>query len=140
MTVIKKVKNQKEYETCLMIRKAVFIDEQNVPEDREVDCFENTSLHFLAYYNKQPAGTGRFRVKKNFIKFERIAVLKTFRGKKIGKKLLQTMQEVAKKEYPSYQIMAEVQVRVTPFYQKLGWKVIGKTFWDAGIEHQKMVF
>lgn len=138
MIQIKKVEVKKEYETCLMIRKAVFITEQNVPKEREIDCFESSSIHFLAYYNEKPVGTGRFRIKENCIKFERIAILKAFRGKGIGKKLLQTMQEITKKKYPSYQVMADVQVKAIPFYQNLGWRIVGNFFFDTGIEHQTM--
>ena len=140
MIKIKKAETKKEYEICLMIRKAVFIEEQHVPKDQEIECFENSSIHFLAYYNDNPVGTGRFRLKENCIKCERIAILKTFRGKGIGKKLLETLQDIATKEYPLYQVMADVQIKAIPFYQKLGWKVLGKTFFDAGIKHQTMEF
>ena len=85
MITIKKVQTKKEYEIYLMIRKAVFIEEQYVPKDQEIDSFENSSIHFLAYYNKTPAGTGRLRIKEHCIKFERIATLKAFRGKGVGK-------------------------------------------------------
>ena len=140
MITIKKVQTKKEYEICLMIRKAVFIEEQHVPKDQEIDSFENSSIHFLAYYNKTPVGTGRFRIKEHCIKFERIATLKAFRGKGVGKKLLKTLQDIATKEHPMSQILANVQVQAIPFYQKQGWKMIGKTFFDAGIKHQTMEY
>ena len=50
------------------------------------------------------------------------------------------MQDIPTKEQPMCQIVANVQVQAIPFYQKLGWKMIGKTFFDAGIKHQTMEF
>lgn len=84
MITIKKVQTKKEYEICLMIRNAVFVEELHT-RDQEIDSFENSFIHFLAYYNNNPAGTGRLRIKEHCIKFERIAILKAFRGKGIGK-------------------------------------------------------
>ena len=41
------------------VRKKVFVDEQNVPEEEEIDHLESEATHFLLYYNHEPVGAGR---------------------------------------------------------------------------------
>ncbi|QVL57617.1 MAG: GNAT family N-acetyltransferase [Simkaniaceae bacterium] len=140
MIIVKRVKTEEDYQTCLMIRRKVFVEGQKVPEREEIDAFEKTSIHFLAFYENEPAATGRLRVEKTFVKFERIATLEMFRGRGIASKLMQEMQRVAQKDYPIYQMMMHAQTEAIPFYLKLGWRPNGERFYEAGIEHQKMIF
>ena len=57
------------------IRTTVFIEEQNVPEELEWDEYDDTSTHFLAYYNDTPVGTARL-LKDGHI--GRMAILKDY--------------------------------------------------------------
>lgn len=140
MIIVKEVKTEEDYQACLMIRRKVFIEGQQVPERKEVDSFEKEATHFLAFYQNKPAATGRFRIEKNAIKFERVATLEQFRGKGIATQLMQEMQRAAQKNYPSYQMMMHAQVEALRLYLKLGWAPEGERFYEAGIEHQKMIF
>ena len=139
MIKIKKVETKKELEICLMIRRAVFIEELHI-RDQEIDSLENSSIHFVAYYNNTPTGTGKLKIKERYIIMERIAIIKAFRRKGIGKKLLETMKYVATKEYPLVRTIASVLVQSIPFYEKLGWKVIGKTFLDQNARSLTMEY
>src|SRR5437870_1879668 len=89
-----------ELAAALSVRKAVFVGEQGVPAELEVDEFEKASIHFLCSYNGKPVGAGRLRVKGGYAKFERIAVLKEFRGKHLGQALMRVMEEYAAREFP----------------------------------------
>lgn len=82
MITVKQVKTDEDFKTCLMIRRKVFIKEQDVPENLEVDEFESESTHFLAFFEGKPVATGRLKVFENKVKFERISTLKEFQGKK----------------------------------------------------------
>lgn len=140
MITIKQVQTEQDYQTCLEIRRTVFIEEQNVPAEKEVDAFEKDSIHFLALVDKKPAATGRMRIKKSFIKFERIATLPAYRRQGIASKMLLKMQEVAQQDYPSYLMAMHAQKDAIPFYLKLGWIALGEIFYEAGIPHQLMIF
>ena len=71
---IKVADSQKMYDQCLEIRKRVFVEEQNVPMDREIDEYEDTSTHILLTTDT-PVGTVRYRpVGDGTIKVERMAV------------------------------------------------------------------
>lgn len=139
MIIVKEVKAEEDYQTCLMIRRKVFIEGQQVPEREEIDSFERESTHFLALYGQKPAATGRFRTENNAVKFERVATLEQFRGRGIATKLMQEMQRVAQENYPSHEMMMHAQVEALPLYLKLGWTPVGERFYEAGIEHQKMI-
>eukprot|EP00919_Chromeraceae_sp_WS-2016_P052993 GHVR01125796.1.p1 GENE.GHVR01125796.1~~GHVR01125796.1.p1 ORF type:complete len:141 (+),score=14.95 GHVR01125796.1:42-464(+) len=139
MIIVKRV-NKEEYQTCLMIRRKVFVEGQKVPAEIESDAFEHASIHFLAFYDNEPAATGRLRVEKSFIKFERVATLEMFRGRGIASKLMEEMQRTCKEIYSAFQMMMHAQIQSMDFYLKLGWTPIEERFYEAGIEHQKMIF
>ncbi|MEA2036070.1 MAG: GNAT family N-acetyltransferase, partial [Nanoarchaeota archaeon] len=82
---IKKVNTKKDLQEALKIREIVFIKGQNVPVKRERDGLEHKCVHFLVLYKNRYIGTGRaFLLNKKEAKFERMAVLKEYRGKGIG--------------------------------------------------------
>lgn len=130
--------NTPEYLETLSIRKEVFIKEQNVPEEIEIDEFECHSHHFLLTKAAVPVACGRMRLKSSYIKFERIASLKSFRGMGLGKMLMEKMQEFARLNYPELTPYMHSQVDSIAFYEKLGWTKQGEIFFEAGIPHLAM--
>ncbi len=128
-----------DYEQCVNIRKTVFIEEQGVPEEIEIE-HENECTHFLTYADQEPACTGRFRKEGPFLKFERIATLASMRKKGLASKLMHFMQDVALRDYPEYLPFMYSQLTAMGFYEKLGWVQIGKKFSIADIEHGILVF
>ena len=127
------------HKECLEIRKKVFVQEQHVPEDLDVDEYEDKSEHFLVLRNDNPIGTGRFRVYVNFLKFERLCILQSERGKGTGAFLVKQMQKKGFQEHPNLLQIGGAQVSALGFYKKLGWTPIGKVFMDAGIEHKLII-
>lgn len=135
---IKIVHNQKMLNQALKIREAVFINEQKVPIHEEVDEYETTATHYVAYNLKnQPIATARSRVYDDKIKIERVSVLKPYRGKNIGLKLMLYAEKEAKKKGYKTTILS-AQTQALPFYKKLGYKVTSDAFFDANIEHYLM--
>lgn len=125
------------YRDALNLRKEVFIEEQNVPETREISD-EAGALYFVGYDNSQPLVTAR--VQKEDSKtwhVERVAVKKSARGKKLGSQILMEVEDSARKAGISLLTLG-AQDHAQEFYSKLGFKVKGEGFLDAGIEHHKM--
>ncbi|NGX51480.1 MAG: putative N-acetyltransferase YjcF [Chlamydiae bacterium] len=139
MITVRELESEEEYQSCLQIRRAVFIEGQMVPEREEIDAFEKEAIHFLAYYKGEPAATGRMRIKKSFIKFERIATLKEFRGRGVATELMHEMQKTALERFPSYLPSMHAQTEAISFYLKLGWVQVGEFFTEAGIDHRVMI-
>ncbi|MEE2954057.1 MAG: GNAT family N-acetyltransferase [Bacteroidota bacterium] len=118
------------------IRNEVFVIEQAVDKEEEYE-FEEESIHFILFENNKACATARYRETKNGIKLERFAVLKEDRGKGYGMqillKMLEDIQEINKTKY------LHAQVQVVPFYEKVGFKKVGRIFEEAEIMHYKMI-
>ena len=137
MLEIKIIKNKSDLEKAMVIRRKVFVDEQNVPECIEIDEFETESTHILALQNGQPVGTARWRVTTTGIKLERYAVLPEYRGSHIGAALLKFTLNNIDTETTVYLFS---QISAVGFYKKYGFANRGKIFYEANIPHRKMVF
>lgn len=132
--------NSPKHAEAVKIRKQAFVIEMNIPEELEVDQYENSCEHFLTTIDGLPAGAGRLRVKDQYIKFERIACLKEFRGTGIGRNLMQKMTEHALSHHPKLIPYMHSQADAVPFYEKLGWSRQGDIFFEANIPHLAMTY
>lgn len=138
--IVNKVATKLEYEQILNIRKEVFIKEQKVPASLEIDEYENDAEYFYAKVDNKIISTGRIRKVDNQVKFERIATLKKYRGKGVGKSLMVFMQDYAIQKYSGLSLIMYAQESAVSFYKKIGWVVDGEMFVEANINHQKMIF
>jgi predicted GNAT family N-acyltransferase len=135
---IEEVMNKAQYEAALLVRKEVFIEEQGVPFELEVDEFEDSAIHFVAYDHNIPVGAGRLRQLENKIgKVERVCVIKSDRGKGIGKLLMDKIASVAKNKGVET-LKLNSQTHAENFYQNLGYETYSDVFMDAGIPHVAM--
>lgn len=130
-----------EMNTVFQIRKEVFVQEQNVPEEEEYDEFETTSRHFLARCDGVPCGTARWRTTSEGVKLERFAVLKAHRGKGVGQALVRAVLNdvFSQQPEPIERIYLHAQVSAMPLYTGFGFKAIGGQFDECGIQHYKMI-
>lgn len=130
-----------DLDAAFLIRRRVFVDEQNVPAEEEYDEFETTSLHFLARVDGVPAGTARWRRTSNGVKLERFAVLSEFRGQGVGKALVQTVLDSVFSQLPEpvESIYMHAQLTAMPLYAGFGFVPTGPQFDECGIMHYKMV-
>lgn len=121
---------------AIRIRQDVFVDEQHVPLEQELDGKDETAWHLLAYWEGVPVGTTRILLGP-VAKVGRVAVLKAFRGYQIGRQLMEEAEKLAHR-HGAMDVMLDAQVSVIPFYEKLGYLGEGDEFWDAGIPHRRM--
>ena len=133
---IKQVINSADLETAFAIRRQVFCLEQNVPEDIEMDEFDEDAAHILAYVNDKPVGTARWIFTEEGAKMERFAVLKDARGKGVGEALVKYTLDKLRDNKSVY---LNAQESVIKFYEKFGFKVVGNRFYEANIPHKKMI-
>ncbi len=116
------------------IRRQVFIDEQNVPEELEWDKDDNTSTHFIASIDNKPIATARLTANGQI---GRMAVLAEYRNQGVGKKLLHfVLQHVA--SISLKQVFLHAQITAIPFYEKQGFTAFGHIFYEANIPHREM--
>lgn len=117
------------------IREAVFIREQNVPEDLEWDGKDEECRHALALSaNGDAIGCGRLMPNGHL---GRMAVLPPWRDQKVGTAIIEALlAEAGSRGYR--QVDVDAQTYAIPFYQKFGFVEHGKEFMDAGMPHKKM--
>jgi len=136
---------------ALEIRRRVFIQEQRVPEDEEIDAHDGdpaevtSAVHVLATLGGAPAGTGRLLLDDadhgdggpGYPHVGRVAVLAQYRRQAIGGALMAALhQEARDRGYAGITLGA--QLHAIPFYEQLEYVARGEVFLDAGIEHRWM--
>ncbi|RKQ96327.1 putative GNAT family N-acyltransferase [Kushneria sinocarnis] len=119
---------------CLAIRRRVFIEEQGVSEDEEVDGRDVQCLHFLLKVEDEPAGTARLLPDGHI---GRVALLPRWRGFGLGLQLMQAVIAAAGRRGHGVCELA-AQTHALAFYQRLGFVAHGEEFLDAGLPHYHM--
>jgi len=116
------------------IRYEVFVDEQNVPEELEIDGLDGEAKHVLAFVDEVPIGTGRILSDGHI---GRVAVLKNYRGLGIGKSIMKELVKCAQ-DLSLKKVWLSSQWHAHSFYLDLGFVCVGEVYKEAGIEHIKM--
>jgi len=116
------------------IRFAVFVEEQGVPAEIELDDMDMHCLHALAFEGDEAVGTGRLLPDGHI---GRMAVVKGWRGRGVGGALLRRLVEAAR-ERGDREALLSAQVHALGFYRGHGFTPYGEVYNEAGIPHQAM--
>ncbi|WP_456386362.1 GNAT family N-acetyltransferase [Profundibacter sp.] len=127
-----------DLETCLQLRRKVFIEEQNVPEEEEVDEFDATAIHLLAFEGDTPVGTARIVVSGVVGKIGRVCVLQEQRGTGLGADLINAALAQLRALPDVTTARLGAQTYAIGFYEGLGFVAFGTEYVDAGIAHVDM--
>jgi predicted GNAT family N-acyltransferase len=120
------------------VRAIVFVEEQGVAFVEEMDGRDFSAVHFLATLSGEPVAAARLRVCRDYIKIERLAVRKQYRGKGIGKEMFAfVLKHIAETGYGK-KLVLHAQAYLTRFYEEFGFEKKGEAFTEAGIEHYYM--
>lgn len=121
------------------IRFAVFVDEQRVPAEIELDDQDPACVHAIARMDEVAVGTGRLLpVDAGGVShIGRMAVQKAFRNRGVGAALLRALIDVARRR-EDREIVLSAQIHARAFYRRHGFSEEGGVYLDAGIEHQSM--
>ena len=129
-------------EACIALRVAVFVDEQGIPREEEVDAYDGPreeSIHALV---REPdgmlAGTGRLVPDDPVTaRIGRMAVAHSARGRGVGRAILDAL--VAEARRRGYQeAVLNAQVSAVAFYERAGFRTRGSQYDDCGIPHITM--
>ena len=121
-------------ETLCAIRFEVFVEEQSVPIDEELDGMDDVSTHFLATIDGKAVGVARLMPSGQI---GRMAVLASHRKHGIGALLLKAAVKEALENGHSEPFL-HAQTHALSFYAANGFEAFGELFLDAGIEHRAM--
>ena len=126
-----------DLDLCYDIRKAVFVEEQAVPLELEMDEYDAGATHFLLRDGETPLATARLLDKQGLAKIGRVAVRREARGRGLGLALMQAVVDEARRRGFTEAVL-DSQTYAIPFYARLGFAAEGDEFDDAGISHYLM--
>ena len=134
----KLVENGKELAEAFKVRKEVFVEEQGISEDIELDNHDSEALHIVVKDGKRVIGTARvlFPV-PSVAKIERMAILRPFRRKGIGSRIISFLNTELKNRQIRKAVL-HAQYSSVAFYKSCGFVESGMPFNEAGITHLRM--
>jgi len=120
------------------IRRRVFIEEQRVPEEIEMDADDSHAFHALAIFDGKPIGCGRMVEQgASEVKIGRMAVIRNFRKTGVGADILRFLVDRARLR-GFHRAIVHAQLTAAGFYRKEGFIAVGGVFDEAGIAHRRM--
>lgn len=138
MLQIKLAVTEEDKDLAFAIRKKVFVEEQGIPLHLELDEYDKTATHFVILDDNTPIAAARIReTEVNVGKVERVCVLPEHRGKHLGVRVMNAIEEHARK-MGWKKLKLHAQNYAIPFYEKLDFKISSPEFTDAGIPHRAM--
>lgn len=126
-----------DIEKVYALRHEVFVNEQNVPPELELDEEDNHATHIIAVENGAAVGCARVLFGEDGGHIGRLAVKKSERGRGVGKEICLFIIELCR-ERGYKRVWLNSQLHAVGFYEKLGFTRRGETFFEAGIEHVEM--
>ena len=118
------------------LRHQVFVIEQGVPVELEVDGEDDAACHAVALINNNEViGTGRMLASG---KIGRMAVRSDMRCQGVGRAVLDVLVNEARTQGLAG-VSLGAQLSAVGFYQRAGFTPQGDVFIDAGIDHRQMV-
>ncbi len=126
-----------DIEKIYALRYEVFVNEQGVPPEIELDEEDEHATHIIAKENGAAVGCARILFDVNGGHIGRLAVKRSERGQGIGKEICRFIIELCR-ERGYKRVWLNSQLHAVGFYEKLGFSRRGETFFEAGIEHIEM--
>ena len=137
MIEVRRASGEADWQVCKAIRFEVFVDEQQVPAELELDEHDATARHWLACDERGGLGTARVVEKPGAWKVGRVAVRAVARGQGVGLALMRAIEQEAR-GLAVPELVLESQTHAIPFYERLGYRAEGDEYLDCGIPHRLM--
>ncbi len=140
--------DERDRQAAYAVRFDVFVTEQQVPADLELDDLDDVADHFVAYDGDRPVGAGRLVVEPPGFEgadpalgpvghLGRLAVRPETRGSALGVALVRAIEARAA-ERGLRVVALSAQTHALGFYERLGYAAHGDVFDDAGLPHRWM--
>ena len=139
---VKLVETEAELEGAINVRMRVFVVEQQIPPEEELDDADATATHAIAMQGSQVVGTGRMLMvegdDEGTCRIGRMAVDREWRRHGVGGQILEFLEEQARQQGLTHCLL-HAQEYVKDFYANHGYVARGAVFMEAGIPHMEMV-
>jgi predicted GNAT family N-acyltransferase len=134
---VREARGDQERRALFALRHEVFVEEQGVPLDLELDEHDERALHLVALDGDRIVGTCRVVDASTHAKFGRLVVARDARGRGVGRALLDESERRARAAGAQRMTLA-AQTSAVGLYERAGYGAVGDVFLDAGIEHLTM--
>ena len=134
---VKLVETEEDMEAAVEIRFRVFVDEQSVPPEIELDEYDAVATHAIAVEDGLAVGAGRMYLEDGAARIGRMAVDKSHRRRGVGGLILRFLEAEALTQGAT-EIVLHAQDYVKAFYASHGYVEHGSTFMEAGLLHIEM--
>jgi len=137
MTEVRPARGAEEVRAALALRHEVFVVEQAVPLEEEIDEHDSTALHLVAVDDGAVVATCRLVAAGTTVKLGRVAVARSARRRGLASRLLHESEAHAR-ALGARRIALAAQTGALALYERAGYTPYGDRFMDAGIEHLMM--
>ena len=121
----------------LALRREVFVHEQHVPPNEEFDAYDLTATHVVALDGGNVVGALRILFLDEHVKFGRVVVAASARGKGIATRMMRFAMDYADARGET-RFYLTAQTDKLALYEKLGFTAFGEQFQDGGMPHLAM--
>jgi len=122
---------------ALALRREVFVGEQGVPEDDDIDGRDGEATHFVALDDARVIATCRLLEADDRVRLGRLAVDRSARRRGVASALLARAEQWAR-DRGATEIVLAAQTDARALYEQAGYVARGELFMEAGIEHVMM--
>lgn len=137
ITVIRAPAPSPLLQAAFELRLDVFVGEQKVPVEEEIDADDATATHFVAVHEGEVAGTLRVVFQPEHASIGRVAVRRDRRGLGIARRMIETAMAHCRADGVD-RFHLSAQCDKLGLYEKLGFTAFGPQYMDAGIPHRAM--
>ncbi len=134
---VKVVETEEELDAAIGVRFRVFVEEQQVPPEEELDAYDAAATHAIALHQGRVVGTGRVILDQDSARIGRMAVDREWRRHGIGGLLLLFLEEEARTQGVTVFVL-HAQEYVKSFYAAHGYREHGEVFLEVDIPHVEM--
>lgn len=128
---------QQQREDAFAVRIAVFVDEQQIPAEEELDELDAVAVHCVGYEDGTPIAAGRLLLADSHAKIGRMAVLAPYRRAGIGAQVLEALErEGVARGVRHFKLSAQLHAR--SFYERCGYVALGDVYGEVDIPHIAM--
>lgn len=136
--IIKLAESEAEFQGAFNVRARVFVQEQEIPPEEELDEADEAAIHAVALHQGRVVGTGRLVLgNRGQGRIGRMAVEKEFRRRGTGTRILAFLEESARAQGSCWSAL-HAQEYVKNFYVERGYRVHGEPFLEVDIRHIEM--
>lgn len=134
---VRRARGAAERDAAIALRQLVFVEEQGVPVEEEMDGRDGEALHLIATEGGEVVATCRLCFSGRTVQFSRLAVSPPARRRGIARALLAAADDEGRAA-GARRVVLHAQVYARALYDDAGYVARGPRFWEAGIEHVAM--